>query len=59
MMRTMTTRDVTGRERSSRRDVLPGGVNFSAFSKHAVLLELLLFDDEKASQPEGSSSRRQ
>ena len=31
--------------------VLPGGVNFSVFSKHAVLLELLLFDDENAMQP--------
>jgi isoamylase len=31
--------------------VLPGGVNFSVFSKHAVLLELLLFDDENATQP--------
>ncbi len=30
--------------------VLPGGVNFSVFSKHAVLLELLLFDDENATQ---------
>ena len=31
--------------------VLPGGVNYSVFSKHAVLLELLLFDDENAMQP--------
>ena len=31
--------------------VLPGGVNFSVFSKHAVLLELLLFDDENATEP--------
>ena len=31
--------------------VLPDGVNFSVFSKHAVLLELLLFDDENAKQP--------
>ena len=40
-----------GCERSSRRDGPAGGVNFSVFSKHAVLLELLLFDDENATQP--------
>ena len=28
--------------------VYPGGVNFSVFSKNAVLIELLLFDDENA-----------
>jgi isoamylase len=30
--------------------VVPGGVNFSVFSKHATLVELLLFDDD-ASPP--------
>ena len=30
--------------------VRPGGVNFSVFSKHATLIELLLFDDENARQ---------
>ena len=30
--------------------VRPGGVNFSVFSKHATLVELLLFDDETAAQ---------
>jgi isoamylase len=29
----------------------PGGVNFSVFSKDAALIELLLFDDEKAGRP--------
>ncbi len=28
-----------------------GGVNFSVFSKHATRIELLLFDDERASRP--------
>ena len=52
IMRTMTTRDVTsGASAPLGATVLPGGVNFSVFSKHAVLLELLLFDDENASQP--------
>jgi len=31
--------------------VRPGGVNFSVFSKHAAMIELLLFDDENATQP--------
>jgi glycogen operon protein len=31
--------------------VHPGGVNFSVFSKHATLIELLLFDDGNARQP--------
>ena len=30
--------------------VYPGGVNFSVFSKNAVLIELLLFDDENSAQ---------
>jgi isoamylase len=31
--------------------VLPGGVNFSVFSKHATLIELLLFDDQSSGEP--------
>jgi glycogen operon protein len=31
--------------------VHPGGVNFSVYSRHATLVELLLFDGENASQP--------
>ena len=31
--------------------VLPHGVNFSVFSKHATAIELLLFDDVQAAQP--------
>jgi isoamylase len=31
--------------------VRPGGVNFSIFSKNATLVELLLFDNVKATQP--------
>jgi isoamylase len=31
--------------------IVPGGVNFSVFSKHATLVELLLFDDEAAAAP--------
>jgi isoamylase len=31
--------------------VLPGGVNFSVFSKNATLVELLLFDDKAAAAP--------
>jgi glycogen operon protein len=31
--------------------VYAGGVNFSIFSKNATLIELLLFDDEKAAVP--------
>ena len=49
MMRTMSTRAVTsGASAPLGATVLPDGVNFSVFSKHAVLLELLLFDDENA-----------
>ncbi|HEY1306183.1 MAG TPA: glycogen debranching protein GlgX [Vicinamibacterales bacterium] len=29
----------------------PGGVNFSVFSKHATSIELLLFDDARATRP--------
>ena len=48
----MGTRAVTsGASAPLGATVLPGGVNFSVFSKHAVLLELLLFDDENATQP--------
>src|ERR1700752_3828168 len=31
--------------------VTPAGVNFSVFSKDATLIELLLFDDERALRP--------
>ncbi|MGH7796560.1 MAG: glycogen debranching protein GlgX [Candidatus Binatia bacterium] len=31
--------------------VYPGGVNFSVFSKNAILIELLLFNDGNAGQP--------
>ena len=52
-MRTISsTRDVApGASAPLGATVLPGGVNFSVFSKHAALLELLLFDDENAAQP--------
>ena len=53
--RAVTTRDVaSGASAPLGATVLPGGVNFSVFSKHAVLLELLLFDDENATRPRGS-----
>ena len=46
------TRDVaSGASAPLGATVLPGGVNFSVFSKHAALLELLLFDDGNAAQP--------
>jgi len=52
MMRAVSTLDVTsGASAPLGPTVLPGGVNFSVFSKHAVLLELLLFDDENATGP--------
>jgi isoamylase len=51
-MRTTSTHAVrSGASAPLGATVLPDGVNFSVFSKHAVLLELLLFDDENASQP--------
>src|SRR5678816_3640128 len=52
-MRTISSsRDVTsGASAPLGAMFLPGGVNFSVFSKHAVLLELLLFDDENATRP--------
>jgi isoamylase len=31
--------------------IVPGGVNFSVLSKHATLVELLLFDDDAAATP--------
>src|SRR5215813_9488016 len=49
MMRTVSTRGLGSAPLGAT--VLPGGVNFSVFSKHAVLLELLLFDDENVAQP--------
>jgi isoamylase len=52
MMRTVSTRGVTsGTSAPLGATVLPDGANFSVFSKHAVLLELLLFDDVNAKQP--------
>jgi isoamylase len=52
MMRTTSTHAVrSGVSAPLGATVLPDGVNFSLFSKHAVLLELLLFDDENAKQP--------
>ena len=51
-MRTMSARDVTsGASAPLGATVLPGGVNFSVFSKDAASLELLLFDDQNATQP--------
>jgi glycogen operon protein len=48
----MSAGDVTsGTSAPLGATVLPGGVNFSIFSKHAVMLELLLFDSENAAQP--------
>ena len=50
-MRTMSARDVTsGASAPLGATVLPGGVNFSVFSKDAASLELLLFDDENATR---------
>ena len=45
-----------GKERKSRSfplgaTVYPGGVNFSVYSKHATLVELLLFEHVDADQP--------
>ena len=51
-MRTTSTHAVrSGASAPLGATVHPDGVNFSVFSKHAVLLELLLFDDENAKQP--------
>jgi isoamylase len=51
-MLTLSTRALeSGASAPLGATVLPGGVNFSVFSKHAVLLELLLFDNENAAQP--------
>ncbi len=48
----MSAGDVTsGTSAPLGATVLPGGVNFSIFSRHAVMLELLLFDSENAAQP--------
>jgi isoamylase len=52
MMRTVCARALKpGASAPLGATVLPGGVNFSVFSKHAALLELLLFDHENAAQP--------
>jgi isoamylase len=51
-MRAVSTRALkSGASAPLGATVLPGGVNFSVFSNDAVLLELLLFDDENAAQP--------
>jgi isoamylase len=48
----MSTRVVTsGASAPLGATVRDGGVNFSVFSKSAVLVELLLFDDANATQP--------
>jgi glycogen operon protein len=41
----------TGASSPLGASVVPSGVNFSVFSKHATLIELLLFDDETAGTP--------
>ena len=41
----------TGSSAPLGASILPGGVNFSVFSKHATLIELLLFDDAAAPEP--------
>jgi isoamylase len=52
MMATVSTREVaSGASAPLGATVLPRGVNFSVFSNHAVLLELLLFDAENATGP--------
>ena len=49
---TMSSRVVTpGTPAPLGATVRPGGVNFSVFSKHALLVQLLLFDDENATRP--------
>ena len=47
----MTTDVRCGRSAPLGASVQPGGVNFSVYSKHATLVELLLFDGEDASRP--------
>ena len=41
----------TGSSAPLGASILPGGVNFSVFSKNATLVELLLFDDAAAPEP--------
>jgi len=41
----------TGSSAPLGASILPGGVNFSVFSKNATLIELLLFDDAAAPTP--------
>ena len=43
--------DISGRSAPLGATPVPGGVNFSVFSKDAALVELLLFDDANAKQP--------
>ena len=48
----MSTRAAeTGSSAPLGASLLPGGVNFSVFSKNATQIELLLFDDEAATEP--------
>src|SRR6516225_9860683 len=43
--------ECTGRSHPLGATVLPGGVNFSVFSRNASSVELLLFDREDDSRP--------
>jgi len=45
------TRSHTGRSFPLGATILPGGVNFSVFSRQAARVELLLFDNSAAAQP--------
>ena len=47
----------TGSSAPLGASILPGGVNFSVFSKNATLIELLLFDDAAAPEPARNSMR--
>ena len=47
----------TGSSAPLGASILPGGVNFSVFSKNATLIELLLFDDGAAPEPARNSMR--
>ncbi len=47
----MTTVVESGETAPLGASVCPDGVNFSVFSKHASLIELLLFDDGDSTQP--------
>ena len=49
--RISAARSHTGRSFPLGATILPGGVNFSVFSRQATRVELLLFDDPAAAQP--------